>query len=502
MAALFPNADWLEWEGANKDAVAASKARVIESYMENKLNASGFEDTVERLLLDWIDTGNCFATADYVTGNRTSKDGVQTPGYTGPKALRISPFDIVFNPTAVDFESTPKIIRTLRSLGELKKDLMNNPDDKAAAQAFDKMINARTNAKGNVLTDTLKDGGYQVDGFGSWSDYLNSDTVEILTFYGDLFDMETGTLYENHIISVCDRSYVLEKKPNPSWLGKDMFFHHGWRKRPDNIYAMGPLDNLVGMQYRIDHLENLKADAFDMIAFPVITVTGECEHFDYKPGEKIFLGDNGSVQFLHPDTAALAADNQIGLLEMKMEQMAGSPKEAMGIRTPGEKTAYEVQQLESAAGRMFQNKVLSFEREFLTKLLNGMLEVGRRSMTTPEDIKVMSSDIDVAIFQTVNKDDLHASGKIYPVGASHFAKRANYIQNLTQFMNTIGADPQVKVHLSGKALAQTIETILDEDKFTIYGENIRIFEAMETQRLQQSGEEEVAVEGQTDGLHS
>jgi hypothetical protein len=32
-----------------------------------------------------------------------------------------------------------------------------------------------------------------------------------------------------------------------------------------------------------------------------------------------------------------------------MEEMAGAPKEAMGFRSPGEKTKYEVQRLESAA---------------------------------------------------------------------------------------------------------------------------------------------------------
>ena len=46
----------------------------------------------------------------------------------------------------------------------------------------------------------------------------------------------------------------------------------GWRPRPDNLYAMGPLDNLVGMQYRIDHLENLKSDVFDQIAYPILKI--------------------------------------------------------------------------------------------------------------------------------------------------------------------------------------------------------------------------------------
>jgi hypothetical protein len=502
MAALFPNSEWIDWEGDNKDSVSAEKARAIKGYVKNKAKASDFEATVENILLDWVDTGNVFATIDYQNETRMLKSGETIPGYAGPKLVRISPFDIVFNPTASDFNSTPKIIRTLKSMGELKKDIMNDPSNAAAQAAFQRMRDGRANAKGLQITDALKEGTYIIDGFGSYAEYLNSGTVEILTLYGDLYDQEADKFYENHIITIVDRCYVLEIKENPSWLGKDLIFHHGWRKRPDNLYAMGPLDNLVGMQYRIDHLENLKADAFDMIAFPVVKIKGECEHFDYRPGEKIYVGDGGDVDFLHPDVAALSADNQIDRLEMKMEQMAGAPKEALGIRTPGEKTAYEVQSLENAAGRMFQNKVLSFEREFLTKILNGMLEVGRRNLDTPENIKVLSSDIDVATFMSVSKDDLQASGKIRPVGASHFAKRAQFIQNLTQYMNSIGQDPAVQVHLSGKALAKAGEVMLDLDQFTIYGENVRIFEGIETERLKQSAMEDLQVEGQTDGLHS
>jgi len=48
-----------------------------------------------------------------------------------------------------------------------------------------------------------------------------------------------------------------------------------------------------------------------------------------------------------------------------MEEMAGAPKEAMGIRTPGEKTRYEVQSLENRSGRIFNHKVLNFSINFL-----------------------------------------------------------------------------------------------------------------------------------------
>jgi hypothetical protein len=76
----------------------------------------------------------------------------------------------------------------------------------------------------------------------------------------------------------------MSNEENPSWLGKCPIFHAGWRERPDNLYAMGPLDNLVGMQYRIDHLENLKADVFDQIAYPILKIRGDVEDFDFEPG--------------------------------------------------------------------------------------------------------------------------------------------------------------------------------------------------------------------------
>ena len=124
---------------------------------------------------------------------------------------------------------------------------------------------------------------------------------------------------------------------------------------------MGPLDNLVGMQYRIDHLENLKADAFDQIAVPLIKIKGLVEDFEFQPGERIYTGEDGDVEFLRPESSILQANLEIQELEAEMEIMAGAPREAMGIRTPGEKTAFEVQRLDAAASRTFQHKINAFE---------------------------------------------------------------------------------------------------------------------------------------------
>jgi hypothetical protein len=260
----------------------------------------------------------------------------------------------------------------------------------------------------------------------------------------------------------------------------------GWRPRPDNLYAMGPLDNLVGMQYRIDHLENLKADVFDQIAYPVIKIRGDVEDFDFAPGARIYLGEEGDVGYLQPDATALQADLQIQLLENKMEEMAGAPRQAMGIRTPGEKTAFEVQSLQNSASRIFEHKTAHFERTFLEPILNAMLEVARRNMNMSDTIRVLDDATGAILFRSITKDDITAKGKLVPVGARHFAERARRVQNLTQLYQLKLADPTIAPHLSGKEMAKIMAEELGEPN--LYGENISVIEQLETQQTVQEAE--------------
>lgn len=485
MAALFPQNKWMKWYADDKDSNNKVKREAIQSYMENKVRLSDFEVTMSKLVLDYIDYGNCFATVDYET-NYTELEGKEfIPGYIGPRVIRISPYDIVFNPVATDFKKTPKIIRSLLTFGEVKKMIEENPEKEYMSQVFDRMVGTRNAIQGYSDSDLHKNDGFVVDGFGSIRQYYESDYVEILTFYGDMYDKATNTLMKNRIIKVVDRSYVLHDIPNPSWLGVSPIFHVGWRERPDNLYAMGPLDNLVGMQYRIDHLENLRADVFDQVAFPVIKIKGDVEDFDFQPGSRIYCGDEGDVSYLQSDAAgtALTADNQINILENRMEQLAGAPREAMGIRTPGEKTAFEINTLQNAAGRIFQNKSQHFERIFVEPILNAMLEAARRNMDASDIIRVFDEAIGTTIFQTITKEDITAKGKIVPMGARHFAERAQRLQNLQQLWQIKSADPSVGAHMSGKEFARILAEELGEKN--LFSENISVYENYETQKTAQ-----------------
>lgn len=497
MAALMPNDKSMKWEGDDKTSNTKAKRKVIQAYMQNKLRISQYPTEMAKCVLDWIDYGNCFGMVEYINQTHVDeKTGEVTQGYIGPKLTRISPEDIVFDPTGSQFENAPKIIRSIMTLGDLKATMAENPEKEYLQEVFDRIIGLRAKFKNARGFDVRKNSQFIVDGFTSFMNYFQSEYVEVLDFYGDIYDPETKTLQRNRCISVVDRAYVIRDIQQPSWLGTAPIFHCGWRIRPDNLYAMGPLDNLVGLQYRIDHLENAKADGFDLIMHPVMKVRGMVEDFEYGPGSRIHVGDEGDVEFMHPDPMVLQADTQIMMYEQKMEEMAGAPKTAMGFRTPGEKTAYEMQILEQGQNKIFINKTSYFEEKFVEPIYNAMLEVARRNIGASETIRVQDEDFNFREFLKVTREDIAAKGKIRPIGARRFARNANLMQNLTQLVSSaVGQDPSVIVHFSGKKMAKLAEELLGLEDFDLVQDNIRVIENTETQQMQAAAQQVLMDQG-------
>jgi hypothetical protein len=509
MASMFPKRKWLQWEGATPVDEDQDKKDAIESYMAWVVDRNEFYDEILKLVLDYIDYGNAIATVEWVDRRSTvpanSREYGSAPreqvGYVGPVVRRINPVDITINPTAPSFVEAPKIVRSLVSIGEVKemldRDFVSPEEAKIAKDLFDYMKDIRRAFLEHQGSVESKDEIYNVAGFSNWTDYMGSTYCEILTFYGDIYDEDKDTFLRNHIVQIVDRHKILCKKPNPSYFGQAPIYHAGWRLRADNLWAMGPLDNLVGMQYRIDHLENMKADIFDLIAYPPLKVKGYVEDFEWGPFERIYVGDEGDVELLSPDVAALQADNQIAILEAKMEEMAGSPKEAMGFRTPGEKTKYEVQRLENAASRIFQHKIGQFERSMTEQLLNAMLELARRNMDRA-DIRAFDDELKIATFSSLSLEDITGNGRIKPVAARHFAEKAQQVQDLSNFRQSVaGQDPALLAHFSTVNEAKLWEYLLDLEDYNIIQPYIRMTEQRDAQMMMNVNEEQMAMETMT-----
>jgi hypothetical protein len=503
-ATMFGNRNWIAWEAADESSDKLEKRKMIEDYMYWVVDQPEFYKEIQKLLLDYIDTGNPFVSAGWLDQTIEEKEGKIKRGYRGPVPVRISPLDIVFNPIAPSFDSSPKIVKSIITLGELK-DMVERPgafpeSDIDAKQVFDYLRQYRQHAQSAIAGAgdlSEKDRYLMVDGFTSYRHYLESDFVEVLTFYGDAYDRDSDKLYKNHIITVVDRHKIISNRPNPAMFGKSGIHHCGWRPRQDNLWAQGPLDNLVGMQYRIDHIENLKADCFDLMAFPPVEVKGYVSDFTWQPMEKIYVGDEGSVKPFPPDVRILQANTEIADLMAKMEEMAGAPKEAMGFRNPGEKTKYEVQRLENAYSRIFHSKVAQFEQFMLEPLLNDMLALAVQNMTS-STVPSFDPEYGVTSFADITAEDLAGVGRIRAIGARHFAQEAEVVQNLNQMFNSpLGADPAVMQHWSTIALSQMLERMFKIEKYKIVKPYVRLAEMADSQKRANSLTEQVQMEAGT-----
>lgn len=502
IATMFPKRRWLNWEGLSQDDEDQMKTKKIKDYMMWAVEQPQFKSEIKKLVLDYIDYGNCFSTVEWVDNRVEGPDGIKL-GFIGPRPVRISPHDLVMNPTAPDFTSTPKIYRTLMNIGEAKDILMKmtttETERELAEKVYQYCLDVRNTAAAYGSADiTAVNDMYMVDGFTSFRHYLGSDYVELLTFCGDIYDREEKVFLKNQLIVVLDRHKVAIKRSYPYPLAEVPIFHSGWRPRQDNLWAMGPLDNLVGLQYRLDHIENMKSDLMDLITFPPIMVRGSAAvgDFEWAPMEKIYVDSDGDVQIKSPDVNALQVNVEIQAIMNTMEEMAGSPKEAMGFRTPGEKTAYEVQRLENAASRIFQNKIAQFEEQIIEPLLNAMLVLAKENLNDAT-IRVIDDQYGVVGFDTITRQDLSANGRIKPIAARHFAEQAEMIQNITNWSQTpLGQDPEIKQHFSSVKISEVIEEALNIADYDIVIPYVRIAEQAQAQKLQQSAAEDIQMHAQ------
>lgn len=495
ISAIFPNDNWLMWEAYTSDAAYHQKASTITGYMDNKCRESHFRTEISKLLYDYIDYGNAFCTVSYESKYKEMADGSIVPDYIGPRLHRISPLDIVFNPLADSLANSYKITRSIKTLGEIAKMAQNEPEQAFWGDALQRRMKIQQClGTGYRYEDFEKACGYQADGFGNMMEYYQSNNMEVLEFYGDYYDYESGELQTNRIITIVDRSFTVRNTVIPTWFGGAPIYHVGWRFRQDNLWSMGPLDNLVGMQYRIDHLENLKADAMDLIVHPPLKIIGEVEAFEWAPGAEIHLDEGGDVGEVSSNLNGIAvANNDIQALEDRMELYAGAPRQAMGIRTPGEKTAFEVQSLDNAAGRIFQEKTTNFEVELLEPALNGMLETARRNMDGMDIVRVVDKDYSVEEFTAITRDDITANGIIRPVGARHFAKQAQDLQNIIGVFNSpIGQ--MIAPHTSGKEMTNFVSDVIGLRGYDLFRPNVAIAEQQETQSLAQTAQEDLGVQ--------
>jgi len=494
---LMPNDHWFEFEGEDEKSVTSKVREGIEAYLRTKHRMSKFDIKVTELVDDWID-GDCFAQVVYVNEQHQMPDDELVQGYVGPRIQRIAPKDIVFNPFAIDWEHTPKIIRSVKTIGEAARDIEERPDLNYQRDVWDKIMKIRSHARGMKTEDIRKTEQASLDGFGSFAQYIIGEFVEFLDFYGDIYDLDNQVLYKNRCVTVVDRRYVIRNESVDTWNGQPLIFHASYRQRKNNLWGMGALENLLGMQYYINHLENAKADAFDDMLIPDRVITGDVdEEITGDKGEvTYYIANGGDVKNLAPDPTVLNADFKIEETERKMDEYAGAPREAVGFRTPGEKTKFEVQRLENASQRFFQHNMNEFEKNFLVDIINAEVYLSRRYLASrKETIRVADKETGAKLFKQIGKEDLTANGKLIPKGASHYARKQQLTQNLmTLESQVLNVDKELLQHFPSVRLARLWEEIMEFEEYQLVQPYGRIPEQLEMARRQQTAQDTLTQE--------
>tara|TARA_B100000519_G_C14199864_1_gene417314 strand:+ start:68 stop:928 length:861 start_codon:yes stop_codon:yes gene_type:complete len=254
------------------------------------------------------------------------------------------------------------------------------------------------------------------------------------------------------------------------------------------------------MQYRIDHLENLKADVFDVIAQPVFFIKGDDVQEPsegYRPGATYYGGVDSDVRTITPDATALNADNQIALYQRMMEEMAGAPPETRGIRTPGEKTAFEVSKLDQNATMMFVDKARIFER-MLESMLKESFELMLLNFDIEDYKEIFGDEAEDLGLRALSMESELSRGEFQAIGARHWTRRNRETLEINNFMSGPMQDPKIRAHVSGIALADYWERKLNLEDEGIVEENAGVKEDVRLQAIAQEEAQRLQEVAQSD----
>jgi len=125
-----------------------------------------------------------------------------------------------------------------------------------------------------------------------------------------------------------------------------------------------------------------------------------------------------------------------------------------------------------------------------------MLETARRNLDATDILRISDAELGITEFLSVTKEDITANGIIRPVGARHFSKQSQDLQNvMTVFNSPLGA--MLAPHTSAIAMTDFINDITGLDGYNIFSPNIAVFEQQESASTQSRVAEEALVRDTT-----
>ena len=472
---VYPNEDFMGWKPYDLQAGTKDKREKVLAYIKNRHSLNGFEKVLRKLVQDLVTYGNAFV---HVTHTNSGRDG-----YRGPVPKRISPYDIVFDPAATEFNNTTKIVRSVMTLGDFKKFADKVGLDESKTK---EILQRRYQGQIGSFIDTNKNKQFLPDGFTSLQSYYDSGVIELLWLYGDVWDDETEELHTDQCVVIADRTTLVMQEEADGHIHKA-----SWAEKPDNLWSQGPLDKVIGMNYQINHRENSKSDALDRFIFPDRVYIGDVEEiYDTSTGQTKYLApEGGGVRDIVPDTTVLTADMHQDKLMALSREAAGLPPQLQGYRTPGEKTLGEVSQLMDAGMRKFMHKASQFEIDLLEPMIRSEIILARENFTSIVQAQTLD-ETGLPTFIEITEEDLKSNGVLVPVGARRFSVETKQLNMINTLANS-NLGQLIGAHLNTYNLAQAVESLGGLTEFKAIEKFAQIDEQADMQQQQAIAEQQL-----------
>ncbi len=471
------------------------KAMKIEAWVRSKLETKKFRQKVGReLIADYVIYGNAFFEVDYIV----ELDDFNNTTFKGIVVRRISPLDIVFDAEASSFKEAAKIQTRRIHLADLGNLPVKYPTLNFNKKLINKIIKNRQTGYIADWVDILHEQNIRMDGYNSNENYYKQELTTVRVYKGDIFNPKDGTVQKNRIVWTVDGIHTILNMANPISQGSDGVHHVGWRQRPDNLWGQGALDNLAGMQYRVNKVENSKADILDVCGRPITIYQGNVSLEDpanlYAAGNVIELDLEAKISFESPNPIILQyGDQHIAQYFKLMEDFAGAAPEERGIRTPGEKTKAEYQGLAASRSNLFRDKSKLFETELEEALLDAF-KLTLLKYDGTDYIDIFNDVEGENELQELALEDIKALGTFTAMGSKHWDRKNKRKVELDSLIATVFKDPKYSPHVSAWELMQTINSDYELKETGIIEQYKGIKEDVAVQAVAQAEGQQIAMQ--------
>jgi len=432
MSGLFPNANDF-FDVVELEEEYALRAGVVKEMLAHQLNQSEFRAEFAHFVKQLITIGNSAAIVDWHDDN------------AGFHSSRFATLDMKYfhvDPYASDPTNANKIRRYWMTFAEASASGMF--DD----EALEDVRNAASRGA-DSQEDANRTAAAQASELTQGID-PHRGNIEITELWGT-FEID-GTIYENHVVSIGNKSEVLRFEKSPYLHGKDPFIFTRYSVVAGEVYGIGALEPALPLQYLINTFTNQKVDELSIIINGMFKFKDDgvidIDNLIAEPGACFEVGDMDNLQPIQPGGAVSLAYNEIADLERKFEEATGALKlVAGGAQGAGDRTtATEVMALTQSGNARFNETLAHIENTALSKALRKYVSNAAQFMKRNFVIKAVGAD-DAKTWLSISKDDLQGQYAIKMGGSKLVGVRELRLRNIMQYAQTIGGIEELKARM-------------------------------------------------------